>query len=160
MQTTRPIRHMLLISACLAAGCAQAEGLTVGVHLVSIHSPQRTQSNTNPGLYIRKDQWQAGFYRNSYRRTSVYAGYGIPVGPVELMLGAASGYRRECTPWTDDSGTPHEGCTGLSRGALTPLAALSYAPPVSIFNVRPRFWLMPGFGKVSSVFHVSVEASL
>lgn len=73
-----------------------ASAQTVGLHAVSAHQ-HGGMNNVNPGLYIRHDNGiTAGFYRNSYRRESVYIGYTTEVrrGPVSaaLTIGAVTGY--------------------------------------------------------------------
>lgn len=179
-----PRAAIALIACCLgfAALEARAEGLTVGLHVASIHSPQGDQTNTNPGLYIRMDRWQAGLYRNSHSRTTFYGGYAYPIGPVEVMAGIASGYDKRCTTQTtyipekvsfeqypngDTSTTttpartvPTEACTGFSKHRLTPLVALSFAAPFTVSGARPRLWFMPGFSKTSTVAHLSLEWSV
>lgn len=65
--------------------------LILGLHLATAHV--RTDlNNYNPGVYARCDAYVAGAYYNSVRRTTVYAGYVFPVGPVDVMVGAATGY--------------------------------------------------------------------
>lgn len=173
-----------LIAACLALAVvdAKAEDWSMGLHVASIHAPQHEQANDNAGLYVRHGQWAAGGYRNSHRRNTFYAGYALPVGPVELMAGFATGYDKRCTKTTThtpkvvkveqlpDGGTSTttyparthttEECAGFSKHRLTPLVALSYAAPFSFLGATPRGWLMPGFGKVSTVAHISLEWSL
>lgn len=183
MQATRTGRAIALIAAALAFTAFDGRAETVvGLHTLSLHAPQRAQSNDNFGLYVRKDRWQAGAYRNSHDRTTVYGGYAAPLGPVELMLGFASGYDKRCTKTTthtpkvvkveampdgSTSTTTYparthttEECTGFSNTRLTPLVALSYAAPFSVLGATPRAWLMPGFGKVSTVAHISLEWSI
>ncbi|KNZ33325.1 MAG: hypothetical protein AD742_06980 [Methylibium sp. NZG] len=76
----------------LLAPCAHAD--TVGLHLASVHVPQRQFNNVNPGLYYRSDAgWTVGGYRNSLRRTSVYGGYTLEYGPLALTAGAVTGYQ-------------------------------------------------------------------
>ncbi|HEX6707896.1 MAG TPA: hypothetical protein VF169_24340 [Albitalea sp.] len=71
----------------------------MGVHLASVHLPQRGFNNTNPGLYYRTDAgWTAGAYRNSLRRTSAYAGLTWDWGRLSLTGGAVSGYSEEVQP--------------------------------------------------------------
>lgn len=65
---------------------------TIGLHTVSIHGKSQYDmtkdrgtaretkryvdyNNVNPGLYYVHNGWTAGFYRNSYDRNTVYAGY-------------------------------------------------------------------------------------
>jgi hypothetical protein len=139
------------------------EALALGLHMASIHAPQRDQSNSNPGLYLRMDRYQLGGYRNSHHRPTFYAGYAVHVGSLDLMLGVASGYQRRCRQFevqTPKKVVLMEECKGFSRGALTPLAAMSYAVPISIAGATPRIWFMPGFKSASSVAHLSLEWSI
>lgn len=94
----------------LALFASQAQAFTVGAHLVSRHAEdtykyhwsdgtttQEPYNNTNPGLYVIHDGWIAGFYKNSYFKTTVYAGYqldGPRFGPLRTaVVGAlATGY--------------------------------------------------------------------
>lgn len=77
----------------------------LGLHLATYHSAptyrdHRTDvpfNNVNPGLYVvAPNGLTAGFYRNSYRRDSVYVGwsYRAPtkVGEFGLTVGAVTGY--------------------------------------------------------------------
>lgn len=92
---------VVLWAALLAglAGAAPAGAGTVGVHLASIHVPQREFNNTNPGLYYRSDDgWTVGTYRNSTRRTSAYAGYTWEWGRLALTAGGMTGYARQVQP--------------------------------------------------------------
>lgn len=66
---------------------------TLGVHLFSHHFPSDHYNNVNPGLYYRLAEGPvAGFYRNSVRRLSVYAGYTWQYGRFDLTTGAVTGY--------------------------------------------------------------------
>lgn len=147
--------------------------VTVGMHIASQHVPEYPHhEQVNPGLYVRMDRMQLGAYRNSYGRATVYAGYAAPLGPVELMVGVASGYTRRCTTQSNTYTTKvktengyvavsdtvvTENCMGFGRGALVPLAALSYVVPVEVGGFKPRMWFLPGVKGHSSVFSLSVE---
>ena len=188
MLTTRSARCLLLLSACaaLAVECKASE-VVFGVHTFSIHSPQRNQQNDNFGLYGRYGQWAAGGYRNSHDRNTFYGGYEFNLlrgqyGELGLLIGAASGYQVRCSTTatyvpakveieTRPNGeisktttpaqiTKTESCAGFSRGFLTALGALSYAPNFwPSIPVRPRLSFMPGLGKTSSVYHLSIEGA-
>lgn len=180
---TRTHRYAALILCSLIFwACDSRAETTFGLHTLSVHTPQHTQNNTNPGAYVRIDRWQAGAYRNSDEHTTVYGSYLVPVGPLELIVGVATGYDKHCTTTTteipakqehavytngDTSTTAYpartvssESCTGFSRHKLTPLAALSYAAPFEVLGARPRIWVMPGFGRVSTVAHLTLEWSI
>lgn len=150
-----------------------AAAVVIGAHIGSYHAPDRGfHNNTNPGIYVRVDNWQAGYFVNSYKRDAFYAGYVAPVGPVDLMVGVSSGYTRRCTTQSNTYTTKvrtesgyvavtdtvvTENCMGFGRGALVPLAALSYVVPLEVGGFKPRMWFMPGIKGHSSVFHISVE---
>lgn len=88
------IRNVLIGAALLAvAGLAAAQ--TVGLHLGSVHLPKRDYSNVNPGAYVRfPNGLTFGGYYNSERRPSFYAGYTHSFGPVDVTVGAITGYER------------------------------------------------------------------
>jgi hypothetical protein len=74
------------------------EQLVIGLHLATAHFPDRDYLTSNtPGIYARTaDGWTAGIYRNSFERTSVYAGrqFDGPLGPfvASISAGVVSGY--------------------------------------------------------------------
>ena len=134
--------HRILAVLCLVlvgvglGMCAHAEPLTVGVHIGSVHLPQRQFNNVNPGAYVRSGDWQAGVYLNSYRHTTVYGAYAwqLPYR-VELLTGVATGYR---DAW--------------DHGPLAPMAAFSYR-----FDGGVRISFLPPTPKTSAVVHLSTE---
>lgn len=94
---------------CLIATLCQ--GLTVGLHLVSLHSAPDYVSETNvvgpkvtrqfetltPGVYARAESGlTVGAYRNSYGKPSAYLGWTFATDDdrFALTLGAVTGYRR------------------------------------------------------------------
>lgn len=102
----------IALALALVAGAAQAD--TIGVHIGSHHWPSREYNNVNPGLYYRTDSnWTVGFYNNSYRRLSIYAGktfaYELGEWEAAVTLAAISGYDESklmvapsiATPWVD-----------------------------------------------------------
>lgn len=135
-----------LVSITLCPSTARSQ--TIGVHVVSMHMPARPdQNNQNLGLYVRSaDGWTLGGYRNTLRRTSLYAGGTMSLlGPLDLTAGVISGYQ-------------DKGGKGHSRGALSPLLAFSYALPVAVLGVTPRVTYVPGhLVKASDVLHLSFE---
>jgi len=172
-----------LFALALSLAAMGAQGADFGVHTFSVHAPARAHhQNDNFGLYLRGANWQAGAYRNSLDRTTAYAAYVYPVGPVDLMAGVVSGYSKRCTTTTTvtpkkvhhermsngDTGTTTypeqtvttEECRGWSRGALSPMAGVSYLAPIRVLGAAPRLFLAPGFGKASSVLNLSLEWSL
>jgi hypothetical protein len=93
--------RLFLIASLLAAGvfAPPAAAGTVGVHLGSIHFPQRDFNNSNPGLYYRSDGgWTVGAYRNSLRRTSAYAGHTWQWDRLALTAGGVTGYADRVQP--------------------------------------------------------------
>lgn len=72
---------------------------TLGLHLFSQHLPSATYNNVNPGIYYRLAEGPvAGIYRNSVRRTSIYAGYTWQHDRFDLTVGAVTGYNRGAQP--------------------------------------------------------------
>lgn len=90
----------LFLAAALFAGfAAPADAGQFGLHLGSVHFPQRDFNNANPGLYWRSDAgWTAGAYRNSLRRTSGYAGMTWQWGRLALTAGGVTGYADKVQP--------------------------------------------------------------
>lgn len=124
----------LALAHCTAP--AQAEPVTVGVHIGSVHLPARYFNNVNPGLYVRQGDWQAGVYRNSYRHTTAYVARAWPITErLELATGVATGYR---DAW--------------DHGPLAPMAAFSYR-----FDGGVRISFLPPTPKTSAVVHLSKE---
>ena len=85
------------------------QGSHLVFHLASRHSGKQELNEANPGLSYRHgiDSLNVfvlgGFYRNSYDKTTGYAGIGktfFTVGPVAFTLvgGAATGYIERLTP--------------------------------------------------------------
>lgn len=123
-----------LITACIGlAGIAgPADAQTIGLHLGSKHSAAG-YNNVNPGLYLRSaDGWTAGAYRNSVRRTSVYAGW---TGGIDIT----SGVRAEVTAGF---------ITGYPVAAVLPMAVPSLrvsltdevaARVIFIPSISPKF---------------------
>lgn len=172
---------LALIAASLAFAALDCRADTsIGLHVASVHVPQRAHhNNDNTGLYFKGEHWQAGMYRNSIDRTTAYAAYVHPVGGFDLMLGLASGYSKRCTTTTTvtpkkvvhakydngDTGTTTypshtvttEDCKGYARGAMAPMAGVSYLAPFRMLGAAPRLFLAPGFGTSSTVLHLSVE---
>ena len=67
--------------------------LAIGLHLGTYHFDRKAGfNNANPGIYANCDNIVAGVYYNSLRKPSVYAGYAFHLGPVDVLVGAVSGY--------------------------------------------------------------------
>lgn len=109
---------------------------TVGMHLASAHASAGFE-NRNTGLYLRRDGWMVGGYHNSNSVQTCYLGYafGAHDAPFNLMVGAATGYRKGITP------------------ALIP----SFSMPVGKQS-RARLWLVANSANPKgSALHVSLE---
>lgn len=123
--------------------------ITIGVHLASHHFPDKSyQDNANPGLYMRIDNVQAGFFRNTLGRTSGYVGAAIPGGTVEFVAGLTTGYQKR---------REHGRDVGITNGAISPMIAVTYAP--NLGELKPRIWVLPPVGRNSAVIHLSIEHS-
>jgi hypothetical protein len=173
----------LVLAACLmlAAGKeARCEGLTVGLHTLSAHVPQHNQYNQNFGIYLRSGSGiETGWYINSFKRNGLYLTQELEVlktvaGKLGIQGGIVYGYARRCTSWIEarqqPAGKHHDEqpteyvrttqCQGFSRGAITPMAGFTYTAPVTVLGVTPRIQFVPSFKGHSSVFHLTLEASL
>lgn len=153
---------------------------TIGLHLVSAHVPGHDgQNNHNFGAYVVTESGlTAGFYENTIKRTSLYVGQTFDVGPLDVGVGVVSGYQRKCdrvvvvtgrqttVERRDDGSTvtssgptfgEKDRCVGASRGALAPMATISYAAPVTFLGLTPRAWLLLPTNKSDLVFHLSAD---
>lgn len=91
-------RTALLAIAVLMMATGAAAG-TIGFHVASHHAPAKSYNNSNPGIYYRHDEgWTAGVYRNSLRRTSVYAGYTWKFGALDITTAGVTGYFDKVQP--------------------------------------------------------------
>ncbi len=133
--------------------------LALGVHLASYHaSPLPYQNNINPGVYVECDGWTTGVYRNTLRRTSVYAGYALRSGPFGLTLGAVSGYQKKpipgpCRPgYYDLPDNPCRVMYGISDRALAPMIA-----PSAQYGGARIVYIPKLGGSTSAVFHLAYE---
>ena len=141
-------------------------GVVLGVHLVSMHVPSEPpDNNDNFGAYAKFGNGiTLGGYRNTIRRDTYYAGYTWERGPLAVMLGVATGYQRKTSPgetvWAGNPSllTYFPGpTTGLSRGAVTPMLALSVRLPFDVDGVAPRVTTVPGIMGARTVFNLSLE---
>ena len=102
--------------------------LILGLHLHTVHV-RHDLNNSNPGIYAKCDQTTIGVYENSINHTTMYVGHTIPVGPVNVMLGVATGY-----------------------GNLRPVLI----PSIVINNLRIHAILPSGVGRKGGI-HFSIE---
>lgn len=67
--------------------------IAIGLNIGTYHFDRSAGfQEFNPGGYAVCDGWVAGAYYNSYKRTSVHAGYVFQLGPVDVEVGLVSGY--------------------------------------------------------------------
>lgn len=127
-------------------------GLVIGLNVASVHVPAIDgQNNVNPGIYVRHESgWGGGAFRNTLKRTSVWAGYTFTHEPFSLTVGGITGYKWERI-------TEHE-VKGFSKHAVTLMVTPSAALP-EVFGVVPRVSYMPKLGEAtrSNTFHLSIE---
>ena len=126
--------------------------------------PAHELHDSTPGLYVLAHGWTAGVLRNSYRRTSVYAGKVWRAGPLDFTVGAITGYQyrhvsgRSACPYDqqgDEYSHLHARCwseVGTTRAVLRPLVAASYAVPLP--TLQPRLTLL------RKGLHLSIERAL
>jgi hypothetical protein len=155
--------YLAVFAATAFASCtpAPATAATYGLHVSTVHIPASDHlNNVNPGAYVRYDNGAtAGFYRNSYKRLSVYAGWTWESGPFALTVGGITGYKRVDVPCTGDR--LEAGFTrcwdGSSSSAISPLIAPSVVLP-DVLGVTPRVTVLPKIeSKGSTVIHLAVE---
>lgn len=113
-----------------------------GLHLGSYHNPAQEYNNFNPGVYMRDPEgMQLGVFRNSYKKTSVYAAQMFEYKYVDVLVGVATGY---------------PGKTGLM-----PMLGLSKAFEIDKGSAL-RLTLLPcrSEGKTGMVAHMTLEFAL
>lgn len=131
---------LMVAGAFLIGYCSgPAHGAELVLHTVSKHSTTiRTTDNqpweeVNPGIGLRSGPWQAGVYRNSYGRPSVYA-----IGHLGQRYGVFGGL-----------------ATGYPAAAVLPLGGLFVRlGPVTLRGVPP---VHP---KVTAVVAAEIEVKL
>lgn len=147
------------------------ESMIIGIHLGSIHVPQRDQNNVNPGIYFQTESnWIGGVYYNSLKRTSVYFGKAFEhrVEPFTLgiIIGGVTGYEDKgdrTTCWTEERIGPHDlkrqqmYCQtthdkGWASHKIMPMGA-------PYIKFQPfKLTIIPAVsGKHSTVLHLSIE---
>lgn len=136
---------LALVAGSVAFGTFECRANTIGLHIGSAHLPDNGRvNNVNPGLFYRADSGAtAGFYRNSNRRMSAYAGYSKEWGVLGLTAGVITGYDKR-----------HG---GHSNSPVAALVAASINGP-EIFGLMPRLSYIPGhIVKAADVLHLSIE---
>lgn len=145
---------------------------TIGLDTVSFHYPDKAYfNNANPGLYYRTASGiQVGAYHNTLDRTTFYAAklWDIRYG-FGLVAGLGTGYQKKYEQVDPEKGPndcgdgtrpPCYANRGRSRGAISPILALTWASP-PVFGVSARVTAMPGFFTgASSVAHLALEYAL
>jgi hypothetical protein len=177
--TATLLQAVALVAVCallsvLLPAMARAQPV-MGLHTASWHLGVDQQQT--PGLYVRWGSWTAGGYRNSIGRASAYVTHSWRIGPIDVAVGAVTGYgyrvRRGAScletallaGWSMDaaqevSARMGSNCRyGSGAGpAVSPLLALS-APLPAIGELQPRLTFIPataGVGR-SNVLHLSLE---
>lgn len=65
----------------------------LGLHLATAHIKDNGLNDRNPGMYASCNGVTAGVYHNSFRRTTVYAGYRFALTQdTSVLVGTATGY--------------------------------------------------------------------
>jgi hypothetical protein len=74
--------------------------IALGMHIGTFHFERsRGYREINPGLYLRADRWQAGFYSNSHGKFSAYSTYAYALTErIEAHAGLATGYNSTVVP--------------------------------------------------------------
>ncbi len=164
------MRHLIALGA-VAFACAVQAQTTVGLHLVSLHVPQRNYSNVTPGIYFRtQDGLTAGLLHNSDRRLGVYVGLTIDQedGPFSLTGGVIYGYQRhpvDCKHIKvfDGYKRPHVqdfcGASNGSPGALAPMLTPSVRFK-EVWGLTPRLAFVPPWFGGSAAFTFMIEKQL
>jgi hypothetical protein len=115
--------------------CATA--IAIGLHLGTYHFDRSKDYNeTNPGAYVQCDGKTAGYYYNSEKRHSFYAGYTWQKGPWALTVGGVTGYDR-----------------GVRIGGER--VSVMLIPSVRVGAVR--IGVIPPVGKIDGGVHVAIE---
>jgi len=174
---------MRLAVPFLFVGLAQASDWSpeaIGVHLVSYHSRDRVRlgeqwNDTNPGLYVRlHNGLQAGIYRNSVDRDSVYLAHTLQTSNRRwaLTYGVASNYEKvhrlgggpapaglEAKLVCVQHGPGRASCQRIALEKVwIPLLAVSVKIPTPWADVRLS--VLPATSKVApTTLHLSIEKS-
>lgn len=91
--------RIALLALAVTATAPNALAGTIGFHVASHHAPAKNYNNSNPGIYYRHTEgWTAGVYRNSLRKTSVYAGYTWKFGVLDVTTAGVTGYFDKVQP--------------------------------------------------------------
>jgi hypothetical protein len=85
-----------LVPCCDIGGKMNCAIAAIGLHVVSLHLPERHFQDITPGVYIRTDcNIEIGAFRNSVDNMAVYAAYAIDGketdGPLLSHMWAAAG---------------------------------------------------------------------
>jgi hypothetical protein len=136
--------------------------LILGLHLVSYHTPKYDwQQNVNPGAYVECNGLTAGAYRNTFDRTSAYAGYTWHSGVFSLSLGAISGYDRRTVydgPVRHGDDCDVARCTHYTEWRGSSGARLQPFVAPSVTFGPARITIIPYTGQHSSTtIHLSIQ---
>jgi hypothetical protein len=139
--------------------------LIIGAHIATAHFPDRDHMTGNtPGIYARTPAgWTAGIYRNSFERTSAYAGrqFDKPLGQfvASITAGVVSGYEYRTERVACERIREHrKGRTcWLTTGSAEHQLAPMLVPSITYRHVRLNY--IPAWGRPggSDAVNLSVE---
>lgn len=145
-----------LLMGTLASLPAFSQERTIGVHLISHHTPSRDYNNVNPGVYYSDsgipcgNGMVAGIYKNSFHRSSVYAGCYMSLFEsgslrLDVLGGLSTGYQKNQAPIR----------VGDFALVVVPSLRIKVAPEMAArISFRPRLG-----DRHSAVIHFSMEHS-
>lgn len=137
-----------VMAQTVAHGDFMLDSLIIGLHLYTHHldpelatrcggpTCQQPYNSVNPGVYARTSGgWQAGLYRNSHRKPTVYAGraWETSCGPIWCGAGVFA-------------------ATGYPAGDVVPMATVSVRFGAVRLSYAPRVG-----DNASGIVHLSVE---
>jgi hypothetical protein len=143
---TLPMRLFFIILSFL---CSSTYADTLGIHAWSHHTPSNSnQNNANFGLYWQTGQYEIGYYKNTLRRNSFYAGYRYQYQGIDFIVGGITGYKREHCQCEID---------GFSPWVISPIIVPSKVFTFQNFSMRVS--VVPNFSPFSpiGVIHSSIE---
>ncbi len=110
----------------------------IGIHLGTYHSnitPGYSPNDVNPGVYVEtRDNYMAGMYYNSDRKSTIYVGKALHYGQASVMIGVATGYNKPLVP------------------AIIP----AYNVPLAK-DFSGKIWYVPKINSGAEAVHFSIE---
>jgi hypothetical protein len=169
------IAFVFFLCSCAPWAC---EAATIGVHLHSIHTLQKEETNQNTGAYVRTvDGWTAGFYRSSMsgapepklKRPPVDLDPVNPAAPLHLPTYTweerlkdqpehyVTYFGHTSTLWQTSNGLRVELTAGILTGyRYSALRYMPFAAPSAVWH-GVRLTVLPASHNRSGVVHVSFE---